>query len=55
MDTSPMVEGNMGMLKVRIVYSNPEENFCLNTCVLLRRESIVATPDPLLSLDFLRD
>ena len=37
-------------MKVRSVYSNPEENFLLNTCVLLRRESIVATADPLLSL-----
>jgi hypothetical protein len=51
----PMVEGNMGSLKVRIVYSNPEENSCLNTCVLLRSENIVATPDPLLSLALLRD
>jgi hypothetical protein len=42
-------------LKVRSVYSNPEENFLLNVCVLLRRESIVATPDLLLSLDLLRD
>jgi hypothetical protein len=33
-------------LKVRIVYSNPKENFCLNACVLLRCESIEATPDP---------
>ena len=28
-------------LKVRSVYSNPEENSCLNACVLLRSESIV--------------
>jgi hypothetical protein len=42
-------------LKVRIVYSNLEENFCLNACVLLRRESIIATHDPLLSLALLRD
>ena len=42
-------------LKVRSVYSNPEENFCLNPCVLLRSENIVATPDPLLSLALLRD
>jgi hypothetical protein len=42
-------------LKVRIVYSNPEENSCLNACVLLRRESIEATPNPLLSLTLLRD
>ena len=40
-----MVEGNMGKFEVRSVYSNPEENSCLNTCVLLRSESIDATPD----------
>jgi hypothetical protein len=33
-------------LKVRSVYSNPEENFCLNACVLLRSENIDATLDP---------
>ena len=33
-------------LKVRSVYSNLEENTCLNACVLLRSESIDATPDP---------
>ena len=42
-------------LKVRSVYSNSEENFLLNAGVLLRSESIVATPDPLLSLALLRD
>jgi hypothetical protein len=42
-------------LKVRIVHSNPEESSCLNTCVLLRRESIVAIHDPSLSLSLLRD
>jgi len=42
-------------LKVRIVYSNPEESSCLNACVLLRRESIVATLDPLLGVALLRD
>jgi hypothetical protein len=42
-------------LKVTIVHSNQEESSCLNTCVLLRRESIVATPDPSLSLSLLRD
>jgi hypothetical protein len=36
-------------------YSNPEENSYLNACVLLRRESIIATPDQLLSLALLRD
>ena len=51
-----MVEGNMGKFEVRSVYSNPDENSCLNACVLLRSESIVATPDPfLLSLALLRD
>ena len=51
-----MVEGNMGKFEVRSVYSNPEENSCLNTCVLLRSESIIATLDPfLLSLALLRD
>ena len=33
---SPMVEGNMGKFEVRSVYSNLEENSCLNACVLLR-------------------
>jgi hypothetical protein len=42
-------------LKVMIVHSNLEESSCLNTCVLLRRESIVATPDPSLSLSLLKD
>jgi hypothetical protein len=30
-----------------MVRPNPEKNSCLNACVLLRRESIVVTPDPL--------
>ena len=30
-----MVEGIMGKFEVRSVYSNPEENSCLNACVLL--------------------
>jgi hypothetical protein len=55
MATSPMVKGNMGKFEVRIVRSNPEESSCLNACVLLRRESIVATPDLSLSLSLLRD
>ena len=42
-------------LKIKSVYSNLEENSLLNTCVLLRRENIVATLDPLLSLALLRD
>jgi len=55
MVTSPMVEGNMSKFQVRIVYFISEESSCLNACVLLRRESIVATPDPSLSLSLLRD
>jgi hypothetical protein len=39
-------------LKIRSVYSNQEENFRLNACVLLRREIIVATPDPLFKFSF---
>jgi hypothetical protein len=50
--TSP---GNMGKFEVRIVRSNPKESSCLNACVLLSRESIVATPDSSLSLSLLRD
>ena len=51
-----MVEGNMGKFEVRSVYSNLEENSCLNACVLLRSESIVATLYPfLLILALLRD
>jgi hypothetical protein len=42
---SPTAEGNMGKLEVEMVYSNLDDSFCLNICVLLRRESIVATPD----------
>jgi hypothetical protein len=52
---SPMVEGNMGKFEVRLVYSNLEKNFWLNAYVLLRSESIVLTPSPLLSLPLLRD
>jgi hypothetical protein len=43
---SPTAEGNMGKLEVEMVYSNLEKSFGLNICVLLRCESIVATPDP---------
>jgi hypothetical protein len=50
-----MVEGNMSKFFIRIVHSNLEENSCLNACVTIRRESIVATPDPSLSLSLLRD
>ena len=36
-------------LKVRSIYFNPDENSCLNACVLLRSESIEVTPDPFYS------
>ena len=39
-------------LKVRSVYSNPEENSYLNACVLLRSESIDTTPDPFTKFSF---
>ena len=45
-----MVEGNMGKFEVRSVYSNIEDNSCLNACVLLRSCYDVfknlKTPDP---------
>ena len=44
--TSLTAEGNMGKLEVEMVGSNLEENFYLNIGVLLRCESIIATPDP---------
>jgi hypothetical protein len=50
-----MVEGNMSKFFIRIIHSNPEENSCLNAYVHVRHESIVATPDPSLSLSLLRD
>jgi hypothetical protein len=53
--TSLMVEGNMSEFFIKIVHSNPEESSCLNACVPIRRESIIATPDPSLSLSLLRD
>jgi hypothetical protein len=52
---SPMVEGNMSKSIIKIIHSNLEERSCLNACVLLMRESIVATLDPSLSLSLLRD
>jgi hypothetical protein len=55
MVTSPMVESNMSKFEIRIIHSTPEESFCLNACVLLRHESIIATPDPSLSLSLLKD
>jgi hypothetical protein len=53
--TSPMVEDNMSKFFIRIVHFNLEENSYLNACVPVRHESIVATPDPSLSLSLLRD
>jgi hypothetical protein len=50
-----MVEGNISELFIIIVHSNPEESSCLNACVPVGHESIVATPDPSLSLSLLRD
>jgi len=38
-----------------MVHSNLEESPCLKACALVRRESIVATPNPSLSLSLLRD
>jgi hypothetical protein len=52
---SPMVEGNMSKSIIRIIHFNLKERSYLNTCVLLRRESIVATPDLSLSLSLLKD
>ena len=43
----------MSKLKVGIVYFDPEDSFWLKACVPLRRESVVATPDPTLSLTLL--
>jgi hypothetical protein len=53
--TSPMVKGNMSEFFIRIVHSNLEESSCLNAYIPVRRESIVATPNPSLSLSLLRD
>ena len=47
-----MVEGNVGKFESQIVDFNPEENSCLNACVLLRSESIDATPDPFTEFSF---
>jgi hypothetical protein len=52
---SSMVESNTGKFEVKMVCFNLEENCCLNACVLLRRESIQATLDPLLRFALLRD
>jgi hypothetical protein len=53
--TSPMVEGNMSKFFIRIIHSNLEENSCLNACVPVRHESIVASSDLTMSLSLLRD
>ena len=50
-----MVEGNIGKFESQINFFYPEENFWLNTCVLLRSKTIDATPNPLLSSALLRD
>ena len=51
-------------LKVRSVYFNPEENSCLNACVLLRSEnacvllrseSIDTIPDPFTKFSFAKE
>ena len=47
-----MVKGNMGKFKVRSVYSNLEENSCLNASVLLRSKNIDVTPDPFIEFSF---
>ena len=39
-------------LKLRSIYSNPEENSCLNASVLLTSENIDATPDPFAYFSF---
>ena len=39
-------------LKVRLVHSDPEENSCLNACVLLRSENIDTAPDPFTEFSF---
>jgi hypothetical protein len=43
---SPTIEGNLSKLEVKIICSIVEENSYLNIGVLLRCESIIATPDP---------
>ena len=50
-----MVEGSMSKFQVRTVHSNLEESSYLNACIFFRCESLVATPDPSLSLSLLRD
>jgi hypothetical protein len=50
-----MVKGNMSGFEISIVHSNLEESSRLNAYILLRHESIVATPELSLSLSLLRD
>jgi hypothetical protein len=50
-----MVKGNMSKSKIRIVHSNPKKSSYLNAYVPVRRESIVATTDPMLRFALLRD
>ena len=50
-----MVECNMGNLKVNSDIFNSEENSYLNACVLLRSESIDATPDPFNEFSFAKE
>jgi len=45
----------MSIFRLRIVHSNLQKSSCLNACVFLRHESIIATPDLSLSLSLLRD
>ena len=42
------------ILKVRSGYSNSKETSCLNACVLLRNESIDATPNPFTEFNFVK-
>ena len=39
-------------MKVKSIYSNPEDIFLLNECVLLRSENIDATPDLFFKFSF---
>ena len=42
-------------MKVRSIYSNLEEIFKFNTCVLLRHESIVPTPNLIAEFSLAQD
>jgi hypothetical protein len=51
-----MLEGNTGKFESQIsLFYSIGEFLIERTCIFLRHESIVATPDPLLSLALLRD